>query len=154
MLKMMAGLFVVTAINPTFATAANASIDKLIIECRSKNVADAGYDVRVLRGNGNFYSMVFEETFAGLGTKYFDGEAHLNITHATMNRSCKFLLTNYPTAEQDKMKILISQCGQSRIMSLPNKSENGSANQFFDLVCTFDQQTLVELGCERSCQSF
>ncbi len=139
---MFMNLLVMTLLSANIATAH----ENLMIECRSKNVADAGYIVRIFKSKDAYSALVYEETFAGKGQEYFNGDVILQTSNDKNIANLK--LTSQKKLENNKIEIVLSRCGESHIVKLPKIAQHPTANMFFKLNCVFEPTLFSNGQCD------
>lgn len=118
------------------------------IDCKSRQVMDAGYSVHVFYAHQKHFGSVYSETFAGEDYKYFNGP--LLVRKFPLHNACIFQLTDSFDHLKSELDIVISSDGSGRILKLEGKVMPQTSNSFTDLACVFDAQLMRNLGCQNS----
>ena len=125
------------------------SSDFTAVECKSKNVMDAGYSVRIHHEDKRNLGFICAVSFAGDGHEYFNGPLIIRKMSSKVSAACKLQLTDTTDSARRNLDIRISPNGFGLIMKLEGKVLPDNPDSFTELVCLFDAQFLKDMGCRK-----
>ncbi len=148
--SLILNLLMVSNFGSAHASPYTSSVERTSVSCKSRNVMDAGYSVRVHHEQERDIGYVCSVSFAGEDHEYFNGPLLIRRMSSSNSTACNLQLTDSQEASKRSLDIRISSTGYGRIMKLDGKALYESSESFADLICFFDKTFLQELGCRNS----
>lgn len=136
--SLIAFVIIGTACVSASASELKAINDKLVVECRSQNVVDAGYSVNVFFEHGKYFGNVYELSYAGLQHQYYSGAFSIAKYNPAEHIHSGLKLKDLQDDTRKNLEIRILSNGTGQIRMLEGKLLSSPTDSFLELACQSD----------------